>query len=375
MQRPPSFVLLDHDSSSSEPEEFVNYSSNVFEEGLTFNTSSALNNGQSKSYSPSKETTFPKLTTKSSTGDQDSCLPSADECADITSITTNRSRNNSDVSNKSGLSPEEVVLDPIRSSDECESRSDSKIDETSYSNDDSLTELLVSLPPTELEVAHNSTPETEPAIGRIEESNIPTEVKTVCNPDVSVFNHFVNIVVNIGEAVDQIGSIWKWIALCVLLLAILISAATVSTFFQISSTTTTIPHVFDLETSELVKCRATLNWRQEKTEQLETKLGKLKTRVEELQNGFGDCRTTLSDYLERNTKCGNALKETKKMLKLKEEQYENVRNKVLQLQEKIISSQQEEVSDHRPFLQKAFDKIFGFPHGRKFRDRRSKWRH
>ncbi|VDL58381.1 unnamed protein product [Hymenolepis diminuta] len=69
------------------------------------------------------------------------------------------------------------------------------------------------------------------------------------------------------------------------------------------------------------------------------------------------------------------MKETKKMLKLKGEQYENSRNKVLELQEKIINSQHvEEASDHRPFLQKAFDKIFGFPTGRKFRERRSKWR-
>lgn len=341
MQRPPSFVLLDNDSSTSEPEEFVNYSSNVFEEGLTFNASLTLSNGQSKSHSPSKEITFPKVATKFSTGDQDSFLPSADEYADIVAITTDRSRQNSEVSNRSSLSPEEVVLDPIRSSDECESRSDSKIDESSSSNDDSLTELLVSLPPTELEVAHNSTPETEPAIGRIEESVIPTEVKTVRNPNASFFHYFVNTVLSVNEAIGHIGSASKLIALCILLLAIIISATTVS---MISSTTTTkqpITQEFDLKTSsELVKCKATLNWRQEKIEQLET-----------------------------------ALKKTKKMLKLKEEQYENARNKVLHLQEKIINSQQEEVSDRRPFLQKAFDKIFGFPSGHKFRDHQSKWRH
>ncbi|VDN98126.1 unnamed protein product [Rodentolepis nana] len=205
MQRPPSFVLLDHDSSSSEPEEFVNYSSNAFEEGLTFNASSTLNNGQSKSYSSPKETTFPKEPTKSSTGDQDTCLPSADECADIAEISINRSRENSEVSNISSLSPEEVILDPIRSSDECESRSDSKIDESSCSIDGSLIGLLDSLPPTESEVAQNSIPETETAIETIEESAIPTEVKTARDPNTSFFIRFVNMILSINEALDQIG--------------------------------------------------------------------------------------------------------------------------------------------------------------------------
>ncbi|KAL5966139.1 hypothetical protein TSMEX_006154 [Taenia solium] len=100
------------------------------------------------------------------------------------------------------------------------------------------------------------------------------------------------------------------------------------------------PRAVDLhESSELTKCRSMLNWRQEKIEQLET-----------------------------------TLKETRKQLKNRDELYESCRNKLLELQEKIIDRQQDESPDCRPFYQKAFDKIFGYHTGRKFRERRNKWR-
>ncbi|VDK35704.1 unnamed protein product [Taenia asiatica] len=94
------------------------------------------------------------------------------------------------------------------------------------------------------------------------------------------------------------------------------------------------------------------------------------------------------------------MKETRKQLKNRDELYESCRNKLLELQEKIIDRQQGlsrllflfsvfegsrklptalsesryESPDCRPFYQKAFDKIFGYHTGRKFRERRNKWR-
>ncbi|VDL58319.1 unnamed protein product [Hymenolepis diminuta] len=131
MQRPPSFVLLDAESSSSEHEEIVEYLADMPEEVLSFNISPTLDNSLSKPDTQSEEASLSKNATKFSIKDQNSCSTSTSECADIAEIVVTRSRKNSEVSNISSLSPEEVVIDPILSSDECESRSESRIDTSS----------------------------------------------------------------------------------------------------------------------------------------------------------------------------------------------------------------------------------------------------
>ncbi|KAM7537052.1 hypothetical protein Aperf_G00000061507 [Anoplocephala perfoliata] len=385
MQRPPSFVLLDPDCKTTELEELVEFLSDAAnelpQEEVVFAVPPVLDKSQLKPSNASQSGSILSVSIK----DQDSCSTSTDECPDIAEIFPARSRKNSAASSKSNFSPEEVVIDSIRGADEYELRSESKVEELSHSENDVRIEPLVSLPRVEFEPVQRAFEEADTSgnIPIMENSEKPVNATYVRNnecPNTSFFLRIVDMVAKISEITGHIDNSSKLIGLCVLLLAVLIPAATIC---MISSSPTvaeptdfSVPRAFDLDTSsELIKCRSTLNWRQEKIDQLETKVEKLKATLKDLQKNYGECRDSLSEYQEKNSKCANALKETKQMLKLKEELYENSRSKVLELQEKIIDNQQEKVSDHRPFLQKAFDKIFGCPTDRKFREHRGKWRH
>ncbi|CDS42807.1 expressed conserved protein [Echinococcus multilocularis] len=393
MQRPPSFVLLDPDSSSSEHEDIVeipydaseepSFSSEevVFDVPLTFNKGHIKIDSKIEAPFPSEN--IPSRSSK----DQDSCSTPNDECVDIVEPLSTQSAKFSDASTKSSLSSEEVVVDAPQISGRRNSGSDLIISDSSGPKGGAQMESSKDITENEPEVDQDA-PSTTESDERTTAGNTtardggqPEDGDGVApneSPVANFYLHIVGLIEKISEITGHIDNTSKLIALCVVIAAVLIPATTICLLPTSKSSAKSDfapPPAVDLDrSSELMKCRSVLNWRQEKIEQIETKLEKLKSSLRELQNSYNECGRSLSEHQEKYANCGVSLKETKKQLKSRGDLYESCRSKLLELQEKIIDRQQEESSDCRPFYQKAFDKIFGHHTGHKFRERRSKWK-
>ncbi|KAL5110360.1 hypothetical protein TcWFU_005181 [Taenia crassiceps] len=336
---------------------------------------------------PKIEAPFPEDVSIISSKDQDSCSTSNDECVDVVEVLSIRSAKFSDPSNKSSLSPEEVAVDAPQISDRHNSDSYSKTDDSSRLEHDSQKKLLKSISNIEPEVGRGALQTMEKgertAAGgmTVEDGGEVVEsygTRPNGSPVSNFFLRITDLIEKISEITGHIDNTSKLIALCVLMAAVLIPTTTICllpTSESSAKTDLASPCAVDSDgSSELTKCRSMLNWRQEKIEQLETKLEKLKSSLRELKSSYDECGRSLTEYQEKYAKCEVSLKKTRKQLKNQDELYESCRNKLLELQEKIIDRQQDDSPDCRPFYQKALDKIFGYHTGRKFRERRSKWR-
>uniref|UniRef100_A0A5K3FKJ7 Expressed conserved protein n=2 Tax=Mesocestoides corti TaxID=53468 RepID=A0A5K3FKJ7_MESCO len=194
----------------------------------------------------------------------------------------------------------------------------------------------------------------------------------------NVFFRVIDAVNKVYEITSHIDNTSKVVALCVLIIGVLLSTATVFLLPHSKSVVETDflssdPVNCDVS-AELAKCKQLLNWRQEKIQQFESKLENLNSRFKSSQQSLGECRWSLSDSQEKNKKCGSSLEGLKKKLENLESLYEKSRNMIIELQDKIINYQSDEPSERQPFFKKAFDTLFGHSWGRGHRGRRSRRR-
>ncbi|EUB61987.1 smad [Echinococcus granulosus] len=206
------------------------------------------------------------------------------ECVDIVEPLSTQSAKFSDASTKSSLLSEEIVVDAPQVSGRGNSGSDLIISDSSGPEDGAQMELSKDITENEPEVDQDA-PSTTESDERTTAGNIaaraggqPEDSDGVAPNDSPVANFYLHIV----DLIEKISEITGHIDFAP-------------------------PPAVDLDgSSELMKCRSVLNWRQEKVEQIET-----------------------------------TLKETKKQLKSRDDLYESCRSKLLELQEKIIDRQQD----------------------------------